>query len=138
MKPTCVRTYADQNQIERTKSVLVQSKEIIQQHATMHQMAVNETRLKILYALFSEDQLCVCDLTDILGISTPAVSQHLAKLRASNLIESKREAQRIFYSLSETSKTEFQRTFSSIVSALPKDAVERKKPQPAGSSCCPA
>jgi len=55
--------------------------------------------LKILFLLKEENELCPCDLSDILGMSFPAVSQHLRKLKDGNLIEGRREGQTIFYSL---------------------------------------
>ncbi len=61
----------------------------------------NETRLKIIYLLEEERELCPCDLADILGMSIAAVSQHLRKLKDENLITSRKEAQTIYYSLTE-------------------------------------
>ena len=40
----------------------------------------DETRLRIMVLLF-HNELCVCQLTGITGISQPNVSKHLAKLR---------------------------------------------------------
>lgn len=56
----------------------------------------SETRLKILCAL-SGGELPVNQLADLTGQSPSAVSQHLAKLRAANLVEARRDAQTIFY-----------------------------------------
>ena len=41
----------------------------------------NSVRLKILYLLFEEKRLCVCDLSDILGMNISAISQHLRKIK---------------------------------------------------------
>ena len=41
----------------------------------------------------------MCDLSDILGMNISAISQHLRKMKDRNLLETKREAQTIFYSL---------------------------------------
>jgi DNA-binding transcriptional ArsR family regulator len=56
-------------------------------------------RLKIVYLLFDQERLCVCDISDILGMNISAVSQHLRKMKDRNLLEIDREAQTIFYSL---------------------------------------
>ncbi len=56
----------------------------------------NETRLKILCALMDGEK-SVNQLSDMTGMLLPAVSQHLARLRASHLVESRREAQTIYY-----------------------------------------
>ena len=42
-------------------------------------------RIKILASL-KKGEVCVCDFTDVLGISQPAVSQHLRKLKEANII----------------------------------------------------
>src|SRR5690606_9879249 len=62
-------------------------------------LAGNEVRLKILYLLEEENELCPCDLSDILGMSVPAISQHLRKLKDGNIIEARKVGQTIFYSL---------------------------------------
>jgi len=62
-------------------------------------LAGNPVRLKILFLLQRETRLCVCDLSDILGMNVSAISQHLRKLRDRDLIFSKKEAQIIFYAL---------------------------------------
>jgi ArsR family transcriptional regulator, lead/cadmium/zinc/bismuth-responsive transcriptional repressor len=64
-------------------------------------LAGNEVRLKMIYLLEEEKELCPCDLDDILGMSIPAVSQHLRKLKDGNIVETRKEAQTIYYSLSE-------------------------------------
>ena len=43
--------------------------------------------------------VCVCDLSDILGVTQSAVSQHLAKFRAYGVVSARRDNQTIFYSL---------------------------------------
>jgi len=64
-------------------------------------LAGNEVRLKIAYLLEQENELCPCDLADILGISIPAVSQHLRKLKDGSIVETRREGQTIYYSLTQ-------------------------------------
>lgn len=58
-------------------------------------------RLKILYLLHRESELCVCDLSDILGESISAVSHQLRVLREHDLVKTRREGKTIFYSLNE-------------------------------------
>ena len=56
----------------------------------------SDTRLKIMCAL-SEGEMPVGQLAELTGQSHSAVSQHLAKLRAAGLVESRRDAQTIYY-----------------------------------------
>ncbi len=57
----------------------------------------DETRCRILYLLFLEE-LCTCELSEILGISTPAVSHHLRLLKALRLVKARPEGRHVFYS----------------------------------------
>ena len=59
----------------------------------------NETRLRILYVLHRTGELCVCDLADVFEITQPAVSRHLKILREKALVEARRDAQTIYYSV---------------------------------------
>jgi DNA-binding transcriptional ArsR family regulator len=59
----------------------------------------NEWRLMILCQL-SEGEKTVSQLQDILGLSQSALSQHLAVLRREKIVQARKEAQSVFYSLS--------------------------------------
>jgi DNA-binding transcriptional ArsR family regulator len=61
----------------------------------------NPTRLRMFYLMAELREVCVCDLADILGFSVSAVSQHLAKFKALGLVRTRREAQTLYYSLSD-------------------------------------
>lgn len=56
------------------------------------------TRLRIMVLLF-HNELCVCQITGITGISQPNVSKHLSRLRDMGLVKDERKEQYIFYSL---------------------------------------
>lgn len=102
MEPTkCIRVFADQAQISECKNKLKANALSFSQLSKVLELAGNEVRLKILYLLEEETELCPCDISDILGMSIPAVSQHLRKLKDGNIIESRREGQTIYYSLKE-------------------------------------
>lgn len=55
-------------------------------------------RLKIVLALASQE-MCVCDLAALLGVSESAASHQLRILRTMNLIKSRREGQVLYYRL---------------------------------------
>jgi DNA-binding transcriptional ArsR family regulator len=59
------------------------------------------TRLKLLYLLESETDLPVGDLAERVGVSMSSVSQHLAKLRMYGLVAARREAQSLYYRLTD-------------------------------------
>jgi len=56
------------------------------------------TRLSVLLALRSGEELCGCDLAWILGRSQALISHHLRALREAGLVVSRREARMVFYS----------------------------------------
>ena len=58
------------------------------------------TRLKLLAALLAQE-MCVCDLSDLLGISQSAVSHQLRLLRTSRLVKNRREGKSVYYSLAD-------------------------------------
>jgi DNA-binding transcriptional ArsR family regulator len=74
----------------------------------------NNVRLKILYLLYEEKRLCVCDISDVLGMNISAISQHLRKMKDRNLIVTDREAQTIFYSLT----TEYEKLLNPFFEIL--------------------
>ncbi len=45
----------------------------------------DQTRLTIL-SFLKEQELCVCDLVELIGMSQPAISQHLKKLKEAEII----------------------------------------------------
>lgn len=61
----------------------------------------NENRLMVLCVL-ADDELSVSELLDRVDLSQSALSQHLAILRREKLVTTRREAQSIFYSLSDS------------------------------------
>ncbi len=56
----------------------------------------DETRLRILVVL-CKNELCVCEICDVLEESQPKVSRHLAKLRGAGLIRDERQGRWVFY-----------------------------------------
>jgi len=100
-KNTCIRVFADKEQINQCRKVLNENADTFHSLGKVLELAGNEVRLKILFLLDEERELCPCDLSDILNISIPAVSQHLRKMKDGNIVQTRRSAQTIFYSLKE-------------------------------------
>lgn len=100
------------------------------------------TRLRILH-LLREGELCVGDLVTILEISQPTISRHLAYLRRSQLVETRRSGLWMYYSLSGAS-SEFHRKLLDCLTAcfadvpeLKKDTTRAKKLNKSGGCCEP-
>ena len=58
------------------------------------------TRVKILHAL-SQEELCVCDLAEVLEMQQSAVSHQLRILRNLRLVKHRKEGKMVFYSLDD-------------------------------------
>lgn len=55
------------------------------------------TRLRMLLSLAYAQELCVCDLADILSMETSAISHQLRKLKDAGMVVSDREGPTIYY-----------------------------------------
>lgn len=59
----------------------------------------DETRLEMLWLLFNEREICVCDFVDALGITQSKASRHLATMRHAGLVLDRREGTWSWYAL---------------------------------------
>lgn len=98
---TCIRVYADQNQIDNCRIELERTQPSISKLAKVLNLAGNEVRLKILYLLVQEGEMCPCDLSDVLSMTVPAISQHLRKLKDAGVVYDNKVGQTIFYKISK-------------------------------------
>ena len=112
---TCIRLEADQNQINSCKLKLELINKSVERVAKILNLAGNETRLKILFLLNQEKELCPCDLADILEMTVPAISQHLRKLRDVNIIKRRKVGQTIFYALIEEDNKILEMVLKNVV-----------------------
>ncbi|WP_439882116.1 ArsR/SmtB family transcription factor [Pontibacter sp. MBLB2868] len=93
---SCIRVFADEKQINACKSRIEDLSAPLQDLSKVFHLAGNEARLKILFLLKEQNELCPCDLSDILEMTVPAVSQHLSKLKSGDLVKQKKVAQTVF------------------------------------------
>jgi DNA-binding transcriptional ArsR family regulator len=69
--------------------------------AQLLKLLANENRLLILCRLALAQEMSVSDLADAVGLSQSALSQHLARMREDGLLATRREAQTVFYRISD-------------------------------------
>jgi DNA-binding transcriptional ArsR family regulator len=69
--------------------------------ARLLRLLANENRLLVLCHLVAEGEMSVGALAEALGLSQPALSQHLARLREDGLVATRKEAQTVFYRLAD-------------------------------------
>ncbi|MAO16718.1 ArsR/SmtB family transcription factor [Allomuricauda sp. XS_ASV26] len=111
---TCTRNEADHKQISRCKRTIENSSDSFKAMSKILALAGSEVRLKILFLLNIENELCPCDIADILEMSVPAVSQHIRKMKDAGIITSRREGQTLYYSLVKSEDNVLNGIFSSI------------------------
>ncbi len=74
------------------------SPELVDEISQTFKALGDSSRLRILWALSSEE-MCVCDLAALLGITESAVSHQLRLLRTLRLVKNRREGVVLYYRL---------------------------------------
>jgi len=97
------------------------SEPVVRELAQVFKLLSDETRLRILLYLAQSQEMHVTDLCNRLGQSQPAVSHHLALLRVSGLIESRREGKHNFYSVRADHFGELLISLFSATGEMPKE-----------------
>lgn len=96
------------------------SEQAVRDLAQVFKLLSDETRLRILLYLAQSGELHVTDLCSKIEQSQPAVSHHLALLRVSSLIESRREGKHNFYSVRTDTFGEMLVSLFSSTGTVPK------------------
>lgn len=100
---SCIREEKNQFKIDLYEQLLKDNAGEFNQLGCIVSLISNEVRLKIIW-LINEDGFCVCDLADILQMSVPAISQHLRKLKDLGIVETTRNKQTIYYSITSQNR----------------------------------
>ena len=96
---TCEIEIIHEDTVKKVKTTFPKD-EMIFDLADFYKIFGDTTRVKILYAL-DKSELCVCDISALLGMSVSAVSHQLHTLRESDLVRTKRDGKVIYYSLAD-------------------------------------
>jgi DNA-binding transcriptional ArsR family regulator len=59
----------------------------------------DSTRMDSVLLIHAEGELCVCELVDLLQLSQPKISRHLAQLRSLGVLKDERRDQWVYYSI---------------------------------------
>ncbi|MFT5580884.1 MAG: DNA-binding transcriptional ArsR family regulator [Psychromonas sp.] len=108
---TCIRECANVDMINGSINQLEELNKDVAATCQLLNLMGNETRFKILFLVKNNQRLCVCDLSDILGISISAVSQQLSKLKNGGLLTKTKEAQTIYYSIAPLFEVKVEQLF---------------------------
>ena len=85
--------------VEAVRAKMSPKEEYIQM-AVLFKLCGDGTRAQMLHALLFQE-LCVCDLAALLGVTKSAVSHQLKALRLAGLVKFRRDGQNVYYSLAD-------------------------------------
>ncbi|MFP7171806.1 metalloregulator ArsR/SmtB family transcription factor [Terribacillus sp. 7520-G] len=98
-KDTCEVYCYDKQKVSRIQEDL---KTVDILHAAQMLKAIaDENRAKITYILGQDDELCVCDIANVLGITVANASHHLRTLHKQGIVKYRKEGKLAFYSLDD-------------------------------------
>lgn len=90
---------------------------------TLLRALADETRLRCLILLLAEGELCVCELTEALGVVQPKVSRHLATLREAGMVQDRRQGHWVHYRIRDDLPAWGRQTLMALA-----DGAQRREP----------
>jgi DNA-binding transcriptional ArsR family regulator len=96
---SCEIQFVDEQKVENARRAM-KTAEAVTTLAETFKILGDPTRIKIAFAL-SREELCVCDIANLLGVSQSAVSHSLRTLRQMKLVRFRKEGQIAYYTLDD-------------------------------------
>lgn len=79
--------------------------------------AVADTSRARIVKLLEGGELCVCQITTVMGLASATVSKHLAALKGAGLVQGRREGKWVYYRLAERDFSPHSRLFLDLLRA---------------------
>ena len=95
----------------------------------------DRTRLRLL-SLIGEDEVCVCFFVEVLQISQPKISRHLAYLRRAGLVSTRRQGKWMHYRLTPPHELHGKRIFQQVMTWLQDEREMQRDRARLVSLCC--
>lgn len=76
------------------------SEDVFYRLADLFKLIGDPTRCHILFAL-DQDEMCVCDLANVLNMTKSSISHQLAVLRKSGVVKYRRSGKEVYYTLDD-------------------------------------
>ena len=93
------------------------------------------TRLRLLN-LMGADEVCVCFFVEVLGVSQPKISRHLAYLRRAGVVEARREGKWMHYRVVEPADEGARRVLGEVRAWLAADRELQRDRERLVKICC--
>lgn len=95
----CDAVLLDETRVRAAEAGLVDGLTAIHMADTFQALS-DPTRVRIISAL-AQQELCVCDLAAVLGMSQSAISHQLRLLRVTGLVRHRKEGRKVYYALDD-------------------------------------
>ena len=82
-------------------------------------------RLRVVVALMEHEELCVCQMTEMLGLAMATVSRHMSVLQNAGLVRSRKNSRWVYYRLSPTFPPVLRQWISESLSHSPEMEADR-------------
>jgi len=73
------------------------------------------SRMRTVAALLRHEELCVCQLVELLRLATPTVSRHMAVLQGARLVQSRKDGRWVYYRISGEFPEQLRKWFEDAV-----------------------
>ena len=84
-------------------------------------------RMRVILALFDHEELCVCQLTELLRISMATVSRHMSILHKARLVQSRKDGRWVYYRLAQNFPAPICQWLKDAVKNSAERAADRQK-----------
>ena len=98
----CAVRIVDRDQVEAVRGQMPPSRLVETLADGVFAVMADPSRLRLLIALRAVEELCVCDLAAVVGLSESATSHALRLLRAQGVVKVRRAGRMAYYSLDDT------------------------------------
>ena len=98
-KDICEIDLSDEQKVRKVQGKI--QRDHLSDVAQLFKALADENRSKIVYALCCEDELCVCDLSYIIGATVANTSHHLRNLYKQGIVKYRKEKKLVYYSLDD-------------------------------------
>lgn len=95
----CAADRVESERLEQLRHALPETAAL--ELAETFRLLTDPGRLRLIAALLAADELCVCDLAEVTGLSPTACSHNLRLLRAQRLVRYRKQGRKVYYTLDD-------------------------------------
>jgi DNA-binding transcriptional ArsR family regulator len=105
MSDTCDVFCINKEAVDNVRSHML-NRQLVADTAEIFKVLGDPTRMRLLYAL-AQRELCVCDLSAVLGMTQSAISHQLRVLRSARLVRYRKAGKIVYYTLADAHVLQF-------------------------------